>query len=270
MQDQEDTIDGNALAFSNDMLRKAYEMAGRPRLRGLIQQAVLPQKLSYRGFKMAVVPSDNFTEFTIWRTGRSPEERELDWIVETFQGQTLKVLDIGGNAGLYTLVFASILSTASEIHAFEPNPLMADRLWANCQINGLSNVTLHRFALSAQKGEAQLSFAERGDFATNLGQASLVEGDDTAGRTCITVATEALADLSFAAGADFCKMDIEGYEADVLEPYFAASDKADLPRYLQLEMAHAQTWRTDVRPTLEKLGYVAEFATKKNTIFKKT
>ncbi len=268
MQEPADQFEEADFVFSNEMLRKAYAMAGRPRLRGLIQQSVLPQRLTYRDFDMHVVPSDNFTEFTIWRTGRSPEEDELNWIDQTFRGQSLKVLDIGANAGLYSLMFATILAPSSTIHAFEPNPVMAARFENNCRLNGIGNVTLHRFALAAEQGEALLSFAERGDFATNLGQASLAESEAIDGKQTIKVKTEALANLAYARGADFCKVDIEGYEADVLEPYFAATSPHDLPRFLQLEMAHAHTWRIDLRPVLNKLGYVPAFETSKNTIFK--
>jgi FkbM family methyltransferase len=117
------------------------------------------------------------------------------------------VLDIGANAGHYTLATAAL---AGHVHAFEPYAPVRDRLCAHLADNGIGNVTVHSFGLSNVDGVFAYAPPESfnrgaGRFAAN-GALSLAlrTGDDVLREHGI-------------ARVDLIKIDTEGHEMAVLE-----------------------------------------------------
>ena len=107
------------------------------------------------------------------------------------------VLDIGANIGVLTRQFAS---RAGHVHAFEPSPRALRLLRANVQ--DLANVTIHPFAVADTVGKA--GFAQR----ESVDMSSLT----TVGDIEVSVTTvDALA-----LAPDFIKIDVEGFEEQVL------------------------------------------------------
>ncbi|WP_319545826.1 FkbM family methyltransferase [Ruegeria conchae] len=260
------------LDYANACLREAYNLTGRGRVRNLIRKSLLPQMVTYRNLNIHLHPYDNFSEFVLWRKGRSPEELELNWLRETFEGKALKVLDIGANFGLYSLFFASILGPDSQIFAFEPNPVLADRLSINCALNGFGNVDLNTFAISDESGNAALSIELRGDTATNLGEGRLTNDTarvDKSKYQLIQVQTRTLLELKHLYGADFIKLDVEGHEPRILTPFLAAADDDALPCYLQLETVNLGTGTKSLFAALAARGYENTFQTQRNIIFRR-
>lgn len=68
----------------------------------------------------------------------------------------MRVVNIGANAGLYTLMTAKLTGQGGEVHAFEPSTATYGRLERNVTLNGLSNVSTHRLALSDAPGRLVL------------------------------------------------------------------------------------------------------------------
>lgn len=63
------------------------------------------------------------------------------------------VADIGANLGYFTLLMAELVGSAGRVHAFEPNPRMAELLQRSLDINGLLGHTdLHQLALGDVDG----------------------------------------------------------------------------------------------------------------------
>ncbi len=270
--DNQISLSNAQMEFANACLREAYNLTGRGRVRNLIRRSLLPQMITYRGCKILLHPHDNFSEFTLWRKGRSPEELELNWLKERFEGKTLKVLDIGANFGLYSLFLASILGPGSQIHAFEPNPTLAERLRKNCALNGFSRVELNTFALSGTSGKATLCIESRGDTATNLGEAWLANdavGVDTSKHDTIEVQTRTLLELTDLHGADFAKLDVEGHEPNILLPFLEDAKDAALPCYLQLETVNLGDEAKGLFASLSDRGYENVFQTQRNIIFRR-
>src|SRR5437016_5180097 len=76
--------------------------------------------------------------------------------VSIFRGllrPTMAVVDVGANIGYYSLIAALQVRT---VHAFEPTPALCARIEENARLNNLSNVTLHRCAVSDRTGTAIL------------------------------------------------------------------------------------------------------------------
>jgi len=107
------------------------------------------------------------------------------------------VLDIGANIGVLTRQFAS---RAGQVHAFEPSPRALRLLRANVQ--DLANVTVHPIALADTTGKAR--FIER----ENVDMSSLTNDGG------IEVSVTTIDALALA--PDFIKIDVEGFEEQVL------------------------------------------------------
>ncbi len=115
--------------------------------------------------------------------------------------------DIGANVGSYSLLAAA--AGATRVVGFEPSTDSAARYARNVQWNGLSGVVeIHRVALGASAGELRFS---RGADTTNH---VIADGEISAASELVPV--RCLDDF-FAPGIpSFIKMDVEGFESQVL------------------------------------------------------
>ena len=138
-------------------------------------------------------------------TEANPNAEEMFWRNINLQGRT--AYDIGAFHGLLTMLFAQ---RASQVVAFEPNAKNRSRLEDNLKINGLRNVLVRGVALGAQPGTGQMLWD-----AAAPGGARVVSG--SSGGDSIEIGT---LDQEVAAGLappDFVKIDVEGFEQQVLE-----------------------------------------------------
>jgi FkbM family methyltransferase len=146
---------------------------------------------------------------------RPAEERFLEGLA--FQGQT--VFDVGGYEGIFTLFFARRVGPTGRLVTFEPNPYNSARIAENVRLNGFENVEIHTVALGAVPCRMPLVFpadeAARGSLVSDI-QDTIVREKHAA---TIDVDVETI-DRLVAHGLpepDFVKMDVEGFERDVLE-----------------------------------------------------
>ncbi|WP_312511996.1 FkbM family methyltransferase [Massilia sp.] len=123
------------------------------------------------------------------------------------------VLDIGANIGCTSILFGS---RARQVFSFEPSPTTYRLLDKNVTAAGLDNVSLHNIGLGKTPGRFELTFSANnrsGGFVSNQTRASaghqvepieIARGDDFLSRAGIDA-------------VDFIKIDVEGFERDVIE-----------------------------------------------------
>jgi FkbM family methyltransferase len=78
------------------------------------------------------------------------------WLTEIIAQRVkpgMVVADIGANIGYYTLLMAELVGATGRVHAFEPNPLMVQKIAQSVSINGFLNVSIHNVALAEHEGE---------------------------------------------------------------------------------------------------------------------
>src|SRR6266542_1372313 len=145
--------------------------------------------------------------------------RHLDRVLRAIVTPPAVFIDVGSNFGFVTLLACSSQGRRADIsaHCFEPDPGVFEVLQRNLELNRV-NIALHRCALAAEEGVAELTISARSGWSTLSveppgGFAFLPK----AGKTIVDVTTLD----SYCAARDIVptviKIDVEGYEAKVLD-----------------------------------------------------
>jgi FkbM family methyltransferase len=124
------------------------------------------------------------------------------------------VLDVGANIGLHSLLAAHLVGPAGAVHCFEPDPQSARWLLENLRLNGLQQVTPWVLALGDADGHSELHLDLKSTRTTSFltGWQQPYERHE---RQRLRVATARLDGLGIG-HVDFVKIDVEGFEPNVL------------------------------------------------------
>lgn len=126
----------------------------------------------------------------------------------------MTILDIGGNVGLMTLVFANQLKKTGKVFTFEPEPNNFSKLQHNIKLNEFSNIVLNQVAVSDSNSVLKF-FLSTGN---NFGVHSLIYNEDL-DQNFIEVPTVKIDDFVLKnniSKVDMIKIDVEGAELDVI------------------------------------------------------
>jgi FkbM family methyltransferase len=172
-------------------------------------------------------------------------------------------LDVGANAGMFSLFASSLLESGGVVVAVEPQPEIFARLQFNmASANDLAaegvRTILVQAAIGPEAGEAELSIPPE------LGQASL---RSEVGGHRIVVPILPLGDLLRREGVvriDVMKIDVEGFEDAVLQAFFEKEAPALFPRAVLIEHCNSERWKWDCIVRMRELGYVEAHRDKAN------
>lgn len=120
--------------------------------------------------------------------------------------------DVGANIGLVTLALAKQVGATGRVFAFEPNPHVAALLEETLAASSLTNVSLARYGLGARPGTMVLSVPP-----INAGAASVVRRTEGASALAVEIRTLDASLRGSGADVQFIKIDVEGFEAEVLK-----------------------------------------------------
>jgi FkbM family methyltransferase len=84
------------------------------------------------------------------------EAMERDFAVNGIK-KGMRVLNIGANSGLYTIIASKMVGPSGEVHAFEPSSKTFELLQKNIELNDCRNVILNKLALSDFSGKLALN-----------------------------------------------------------------------------------------------------------------
>jgi FkbM family methyltransferase len=126
------------------------------------------------------------------------------------------VLDVGANAGIYSLAALAVQPDAV-VHAFEPTPEIAERLRATARENGLERLCVHEAAVLNRNGTAVLK-RFRGELGTNEGMNFIVQDSaDPHDERVQTVCLDQFCRSNLIDYVDLLKLDVQGHEHNVLK-----------------------------------------------------
>ena len=121
-------------------------------------------------------------------------------------------IDIGANFGLYTCIIGRH-KLAERLIAFEPNRAVIGRLREHIARNGVSGVEIHQTAVGATPHKAELLLGAPGFDALTRVAAASAEAEKSSDAIDVVTLDDT---LSFAGEPLVFKIDVEGYELEVL------------------------------------------------------
>ncbi len=225
---------------------------------------ISPVEIQYLGTNFELNPADNFTEYWTWTRGNPPENFAIEMLAHKFANQSVSIVDVGGNAGLFSLPIMASASDDSALVLFEPNPIMVERLSRNIQLNNFRKVSIRRHAIADEKGRLPLRIPKNG----NLGQGQIGQSQDAADASGVHVVDIDTLENSLAAVStiDLLKVDVEGLEDRVIVP-FLENQQNVRPKYIYFEIAHKHHWRYPLLEVLATHGYSIEHEFGADTLF---
>ncbi|MEM0907771.1 MAG: FkbM family methyltransferase [Pseudomonadota bacterium] len=217
-----------------------------------------PLDVVVEGTRFAIDPSDNKVDFDIWYKRRLEEAHERAFLAAHLKEGDWFV-DVGANIGLYT-VSLLLAVTGLKTVSFEPLDRLRARLETNLTLNGLTARAVVRSEAVGPSGNAQLY--ESG----NAGRSSLIafEGARLGRTVAVRPLHEMLNHLGVVPAA--VKIDVEGFEAEALMPYFDEAPPTQWPQAIVIETLHRAHWRRDCLQELFQRGYVEDGSTLENAL----
>jgi FkbM family methyltransferase len=131
-------------------------------------------------------------------------------VLRTFVQPASHIVDVGANQGLYALPL-SRQAREGRVYAFEPDPKLFATLKNNVQRNSALNVILFNAAAASRPSKL---FLRPGRF--NRGDNRIVH-DENASSATVQVDAIPLDDAIADDNIDLLKIDVQGYEAEVLQ-----------------------------------------------------
>jgi FkbM family methyltransferase len=126
------------------------------------------------------------------------------------------VIEIGANMGALTIPLAAELARQGrDMLVFEPQPVIFQQLCANLALNGLMNVKALPYACGKGNGAVQFAvpdYRTRGNFGATEMHANSIGAQRKETVQCVR-----LDDLVGSANVGVIKIDVEGFELDVLQ-----------------------------------------------------
>jgi FkbM family methyltransferase len=173
-------------------------------------------------------------------------------------------IDIGAGVGGYSLAVAAMAAEQPgftvRILALEPEPELFNRLACNISINPFGSIKALDLAVADREGELTLFLDPR-----NKGEASvkIVSIDQTRQVRVVARPLFALLKDEGFTRVDAMKLDVEGAEDLILDPFFAQAPTSLWPRFIILERGEAR-WGMDLLTLLANKGYVMRTQTRNN------
>ena len=131
---------------------------------------------------------------------------EDQFLLQPYLREGMVVMDVGANIGYLTLFFCKSVGAAGTVYAFEPEPDNFGDLARTLERNQINWCTPVNSACGSYDREARLAGGLNG----------YVQLDATGSPNCHMLSLDTFVDQRRIAKVDFVKIDVEGFEADVL------------------------------------------------------
>lgn len=223
-----------------------------------------PVDIEALGAQMRLYPDGNVCEKRVLFTPQYFDLAERDLLASRVR-EGFRFIDIGANIGAYSLFVAAKAGPGARILAVEPQPEVFSRLTYNIAQNPFGTIKAVACALADKPGELTLFIDP-----TNRGESSVRILRSSTGTTVKVPATTLLA-LAEGEGydrLDAIKLDVEGAEDLILEPFLRDAPETLWPKLILIEDSRPR-WQIDLTQLLTKRGYELLMQTRMNLIFER-
>ena len=216
------------------------------------------------GARMRLYPYNNVCEKKVLFTPQFFDPEELGCLESRIR-DGFTFVDVGANIGAYSLFVAAKAGPNARILAIEPQPDVFDRLTYNIRQNPFGTVKAVACAVADKAGELTLFLDPR-----NKGESSVkIVGPSQGGTVRVPAVT--LLDLLREEGfrrVDAMKLDVEGAEDLILDPFFRDAPASLHPSFFIIEDGRGQ-WQMDLPAVLEANGYRLVSHTRMNLLYER-
>lgn len=187
-------------------------------------------------------------------TWAEPELRGLAAVIRPGD----QVFDVGAAHGMYTLPFADLVGPSGGVHAFEPHPRQQRQLRFLRRALGLRQVAVHASAVGPEPGEQSMTLPYRFLFPI-YGHAHVAKGAvidpnrrTRSWRTPVTTVDE-VCEREGVQEVAFIKVDVEGFEPQVIEGAAGTIDRSRPSLLLEIEDRHLARYGRDANEFADEL-----------------
>ena len=223
---------------------------------------VVIDKMNFR-----LYPLDNHSDKYMFSRSSFHEFDELKKLSELFKPGMVFV-DIGANIGCYSVYLGTKNPNAAAIIALEPHPETFKKLVNNIEANSLSSVRCLNLACDAEKGKKKLWSQGGRNAGTNSLKAESMKKTSSYDLVT-TMPLQEILENEEISRVDILKIDIEGYEDQVLWPFIKSAPESILPKYLLLEVVHNHLWTAELFKLLKDKNYVLTMDTNLNHLYER-
>ncbi len=143
----------------------------------------------------------------------------------------MKILEVGANIGYYALIETKLAGPTGHLYAIEPSPYNFDLLKRNLELNNIRNADLHQAAFGEKRGKVKFYMYDRSNLS------SFIKREDMGMETTeIEVDMITLDDFLRLKKADFIRMDVEGYELEILKGSVQVLSSENKPKLFFIEV----------------------------------
>lgn len=201
--------------------------------------SVLEERIKY-----TLVPGPLYIRYRVWKELHRGEQelKLLPFLVDPARD----AIDVGANKGVWTHLLAR---RARRVHAFEPNP----KLFGVLRRGLAANAEAHPVAAADRDGEAELRIP-RGPKGYSNQRASLSPAQAGDSYGSVTVPVRRLDSYGFR-DIGFIKIDVEGYEAEVIAGAAELIARERPVLVVEMEEIHTRRPIEEMIAGVERLGY---------------
>lgn len=226
-----------------------------------------PFDVEFDGIKWRLYPEENYCDRSIFARQKLPEAAEHAALKDHIKPGMIFV-DIGANIGSYSLFVARHANNQAQIVALEPHPDTIGKLRYNLKANAVVSAVVLQLA----SGPKRTIMPLWSDGGSNIGHTSILKAGTSNAKIAIDVQVVPLAEIMTEqkiAHIDLLKIDVEGFEDQVLLPFFKAAAPELWPRHILIETAHHNIWQQDVTAWMKENGYRVIFETVENLLLQR-
>ncbi len=151
--------------------------------------------------------------------------------VKTVITPGMKILEVGANIGYYALIETKLAGPSGHLYAIEPAPHNFAALKKNLELNGIRNADIHQAAFGEKRDKAKFYVYDRGNLSSFLKREDMGMKYEE-----VEVEIMTLDDFLKFKKVDFIRMDVEGYEKEILKGSEKALAEGNRPKYFFIEI----------------------------------
>ncbi len=215
-------------------------------------------------------PFDNICEKRVYATPQLWDAREraaLAGHIHRHGGEVFCFVDIGANAGLYSLFAreaAMDCGVRIKIAAVEPDPEMRARLAFNIDASDArDDIAIYPYAAYSRRERLRFAPSPASRGMGRLAAEGSLEVE-------AAPLDEIIGDLAGFPRIDAMKIDIEGGEYEALEPLLTQGARSLRPAFLILETSHEGAGARSALDLCLDAGYALSFRTRMNAVLRRS